>query len=225
MRKYLAPNHLGAALLLISVAAFAGASEPTKTPTPNTGSEKTLSDVAGGIELNKKAAGATESIVISNENLSTLAGKGHVTEVTKSGPSQTGRGLADVTGTGAGVEGQNPEFIETQEKKQYWQAIYGQQLSLVEDIRKQIDILDYNIPGLWRDFYSWDDPAYRDGVIKPKLDEALAQRQKLEVDIQKAESKLDQIVVDSRKDGGQPGWFRGFSKPPTPKPTEGIMPR
>ncbi len=221
----LAPYHLGAALLVFAVATIAGASEPTQTPTPTTSSEKTLSDVAGSIELNKEAAGATESIVISNENLSTLAGKGHLTEVTKSGPAQTSRGLADVTGNGAGVEGENPEFIETQERKQYWQAIYGQQLALVEDIRKQIDVLDYDIPGLWRDFYSWDDPAYRDGVIKPKLDEALAQRQKLEVDMQKAESKLDQIVADSRKDGGQPGWFRGFNKPPTPKPTEGVMPR
>jgi len=225
MRISPASSYLVAAVLVAAAAVLAGADEPTPTPTPNTGSEKTLSDVAGSIELDKKAAGATESIVISNENLSTLAGKGHLTEVTKSGPAQTGRGLADVTGAGAGVEGQNPEFIESQEKKQYWQAIYGQQLSLVEDIRNQIDILDYNIPGLWRDFYSWDDPAYRDGVIKPKLDEALAQRQKLEVDMQKAESKLDQIVADSRKDGGQPGWFRGFSKPPTPKPTEGVMPR
>jgi hypothetical protein len=225
MRRNVAPIHLGAALLVATVAAIAGASEPTKTPTPNTGSEKTLSDVAGGIELNKKAAGDQESIVINNENLATLAGKGRITEVTKTGPKQTGRGLADVTGTGAGVEGEDAGYVETQEKKQYWQAIYGQQLSLIEDIRKQIDILDYNIPGLWRDFYSWDDPAYRDGVIKPKLDEALAQRQKLEVDIQKSESKLDQIVADSRKDGGQPGWFRGFKKPPTPKPTEGIMPR
>jgi len=225
MRRSISPKNLGATLLVATVVALAGAAEPTKTPTPNTGSEQTLSDVAGEIELNKKAAGDQESIVISNENLSTLAGKGRITEVTKAGPAQTGRGLADVTGTGAGVEGEGAGYVETQEKKQYWQAIYGQQFSLIEDIRKQIDVLDYNIPGLWRDFYSWDDPAYRDGVIKPKLDEALAQRQKLEVDMQKAESRLDQIAADSRKDGGQPGWFRGFKKPPTPKPTEGIMPR
>ena len=93
MRRNVAPKNLGAALLLATVAALAGASEPTRTPTPtpNTGSEKTLSDVAGGIELDKKAAGGQESIVISNENLSTLAGKGRLTEVTKAGPTQTGR--------------------------------------------------------------------------------------------------------------------------------------
>jgi hypothetical protein len=225
MKKQAARNRLGLILVLGVITTMAGASEPTKTPTPNTGSEKTLSDVAGGIELNKKAAGGQGSIVISDENLSSVAGKGRLTEVTKSGPAQSKRGLADVTGTGAEIEGQSSDFAETQEAKAFWQAIYGKQLVLLEDIRKQIDILDYDIPGLWRDFYSWDDPAYRDGVIKPKLDKALAQRQKLEVDLQKAQSKLDQISVDSRKDGGQPGWFRGFKKPPTPKPTEGIMPR
>lgn len=224
MRKSVIFNHLCAILLSVMVGTIAGASEPTRTPTPNTSSEKTLSDVAGGIELNKDAAGSDSSIVISNENLPALAGKGHLTEVTKSGPSQSKRGLADASGSGAAVEGQNPEYVETQEKKQYWQALYGQQLSLLEDIRRQIDILDYNIPGLWRDFYSWDDPAYRDGVIKPKLDEALAQRQKLEADMKNCESRLNEIVVESRKDGGQPGWFRGFDKPPTPKPTQGIMP-
>lgn len=224
MRESVICNHLSAFVLSVMVGTIAGASEPTRTPTPSTSSEKTLSDVAGGIELNKNAAGSDSSIVISNENLSTLAGKGHLTEVTKSGPSQSKRGLADASGSGAGVEGQNPEYVETQEKKQYWQALYGQQLSLLEDIRRQIDILDYNIPGLWRDFYSWDDPAYRDGVIKPKLDEALAQRQKLEADLKNGENRLNEIVVASRKDGGQPGWFRGFDKPPTPKPTQGIMP-
>ena len=211
-------------LLMGTVATVGADSEPTKTPTPNTKSEKTLSDVAGEIELNKKAVGGKDSFVISNENLADLAGKGRITEVTKPGPSQTRRGLSDVQGTGAEIEGEAPGYAETLEKKQYWQAVYSQQLQLVEDIRKQIDIRDYDIPGLWRDFYSWDDPAYRDGVIKPKLDQALAQRQKLEVDKQEAENKLNKIKSDARKDGGESGWFRGFKKPPTPKPTVGIMP-
>ena len=217
-------NFLIVILLMGAVATAVAESEPTKTPTPNTKTEKTLSDVAGDIELNKKVVGGKESIVISNENLSDLASKGRITEVTKKGPSQSSRGLADVQGSGAQIEGEAPGYGEVLEKKQYWQAIYGRQLELVEDIRKLIDILDWDIPGLWRDFYSWDDPAYRDGVIKPKLDKALAQRQKLEVDLQEANAKLGKIKNEARKDGGGPGWFRGFNKPPTPKPTEGIMP-
>lgn len=214
--------HLAVVLLLGGIGSTVAASDPTPTPVPK--SDQSLSDVAGGIKLDRKAAEGEAGIVINNENLADLAGKGHVTEVTKSGANQSTRGLADVQGTGAEVEGQAPGYTENMEKKQYWQAMYEQQLKLLEDISKQIDVLDYEIPGLWRDFYSWDDPAYRDGVIKPKLDEALAQRQKLEVDKKKAESELTEIKKSAQRDGGQPGWFKHFAKPPTPRPTTGVMP-
>ena len=43
---------------------------------------------------------------------------------------------------------------------------YEQQMNLVGLHRGADRVLDREIPGLWRDFYAWDDPAYRDGVIK-----------------------------------------------------------
>ncbi len=106
----------------------------------------------------------------------------------------------------------------------YWQTEYKQQIDMITGIYTQIEVLDEQIPGLWRDFYSWDDPAYRDGVIKPKLDEALARRQKLEVDLQNGQTKLEEIKQQARRDGSEPGWFRGLGSVPTPKPTQGIMP-
>jgi hypothetical protein len=211
-------------LMLVAAAVVVHADEATPTPTPAAKSEQELSDVAGQIKLNKDAVGKEGPIVISNENLSDLAGKGTVTEVTKTGAQNQNRSLADVRGDGAGIEGQLDGFSEGLDKKQRWQALYGQQIEMLKDINKQIEVLDYEIPGLWRDFYSWDDPAYRDGVIKPKLDKALAQRQKLEVDLQKGKAKLDEIEIQARRDGGEPGWFRGFEKLPTPKPTVGVMP-
>lgn len=212
-----------ALVLVTALSGMSGATEkPTPTPAPT--GEADLSDVAGKIKLNTEAVGKDGSIVISNENLSDLAGKGRVTEVTKKGAQSGGRRLADVTGDGAGVEGQIDGDSENLERKQHWQAIYGQQNELLKNINQQIEILDYEIPGLWRDFYSWDDPMYRDGVIKPKLDKALAQRQKLEVDLQEGKAKLSEIEAQARRDGAEPGWFRGFEKLPTPKPTVGIMP-
>jgi len=195
---------------------------PTPTPTPGTASDASLSDVAGGIELNKDAAGADGGIVISNENLATYAEHGRLTEVTR--PAESRRGLADVSGDGAQIEGEIGDFAATTEKKNYWQSRYERQLERIRQIREQIDVLDLQIPGLWRDFYAWDDPAYRDGVIKPKLDQAVAQRQKLESDLQTAETGLATIKQQARRDGAQPGWFRGFDPLPTPKPTESVMP-
>jgi hypothetical protein len=197
--------------------------EPTPTPTPKPVSGS-LSDVAGEIKLNQDAAGSEGGIVIDNETLSELAGKGLITEVTKPGANQGQRRLSDVTGTGAEVEGQLPGYAESEEKKQYWQAVYQQQLDLVIQIREQIAVLDREIPALWTDYYSRDDPAYRDGVIKPRLDEAMAHRQKLEVDLQTAEASLAKVKDDARRDGGLPGWFRGFDALPTPVPTRGVMP-
>ena len=210
-----------AAIVLLESAVSAG-DEATATPTPKPASGSDLSSVAGDIKLNKDAVGKDGAIVISNENLPALADKGRVTEVTKTG-SQGGRALADVQGDGAGIEGEVAGYAENQERKQYWQAMYSQQIETINDIAAQIDQLDYEIPGLWRDFYSWDDPAYRDGVIKPKLDKALAQRQKLEVDLQKGKVRLDEIKQQARKDGAEPGWFRGLGEVPAPKPTEGVM--
>lgn len=214
--------------LVACVAVMAVADEPEPTPkpttTPTAKSGNDLSSVAGQIKLNKEAAGATGSIVISNENLPELAGKGHVTEVTKPGSQSGGRPLADVQGEGAGIEGEAAGYAETAERKEYWQAAYTQQIEAIKTISLQIEILDQEIPGLWRDFYSWDDPAYRDGVIKPRLDELLARRQKLEVDLQSGQTKLQEIKQQARRDGGEPGWFRGLGSVPTPKPTQGIMP-
>ena len=109
--------------------------------------------------------------------------------------------------------------IAKDDRKRYWQSRYEQQLDLVGSIEEQIGILDYEIPGLWRDFYSRDDPAYRDGVIKVKLDEALARSERLEGQLKEEEERLDQMRAEARKDGAQPGWFRGMEKP-TPKPRE-----
>jgi len=174
--------------------------------------------------LNKEAAGASGTIVISNENLPELAGKGTVTEVTKPGSQSGRRSLSAVEGGGSSAQYQAPEYAELAERKIYWQTAYKQQIELINGIYAQIEVLDEQIPGLWRDFYSWDDPAYRDGVIKPKLDEALARRQKLEVDLQTGETRLEEIKQKARRDGGEPGWFRGMGSVPTPKPTVGIMP-
>lgn len=196
--------------------------KPTATPSPKGGSD--LSSVAGDIKLNKDVAGTGGSIVISNENLPELAGKGHVTEVTKPGSQDGRRSLSSVQGGGSSAQNQAPEYAELAERKVYWQTEYKQQIELITGIYTQIEVLDQQIPGLWRDFYSWDDPAYRDGVIKPKLDEALARRQELEVDLQAGQTRLEEIKQAARQDGAEPGWFRGLGSVPTPKPTVGIMP-
>ena len=66
------------------------------------------------------------------------------------------------------------------EKKRYWRELYQRQVDIIQQLRGEIEILDTAIPGLWNKFYAWDDPAYRDSVIKPELDQALLRREHLE---------------------------------------------
>jgi len=205
-----------ALLAAITVAGTTGfASEkPSPTPTPRPAGGKSLNEVA----KDKKLKGDTKdssggSIVITNENLSDYASKGGLTTAQ---PNTKGRGTRDIHGNPA-AKVIDAETAATNEKMVFWQEKYRAQLERIVAIKRQIEDLDYEIPGLWNDFFSRDDPAYRDGVIKPKLDKALERRETLENLLQKEEPKLQQIKEDARRDGSQPGWFRGI-KAPTPLP-------
>lgn len=179
------------------------------------------------------AAQATPTpIVITNETLKSYADHGNITEVGTSegrGGSSTGNLKVEVpTGAVAPGEGTAEQEMRAVEQERYWRSVYQKQLDLVAAIEQQIEVLDREIPGLWRDFYSRDDPAYRDGVIKPKLDSALAARQKLDQDLQEARERLPKIVEEARRDGATPAWFRGLGKSnkdkgPTPGPEGSVL--
>jgi len=182
-------------------------------------------DATAGADPTPTPAPRKSPIVISNDNLSDYAAQGRVTTTgsTSSGSGKERRpvhhsGTGDTSKTVQDAVTDAPQ-IAVDERRRFWRDRYQQQLNLVGSIEEQISILDWEIPGLWTDYYSRDDPAYRDGVIKPKLDEALARSERLEQQLKSEQEMLDKIKVDARKDGGQPGWFRGMAKP-TPKPRE-----
>ena len=189
---------------------------PTKTPRPAGGTS--LNEMAKDTEL--KGGEKGQAIVITNENLADYAGKGSITASSESDKANR-RPVRDplkVDPVSTIVPGQR----NIDERRRYWQNQYKSQIDLVASLRHQITLLDGEIPGLWRDFYAWDDPAYRDGVIKPKLDAATERRAKLEQQLVDAEKKLSEVKNDARKDGAEPGWFRGIADPtpypPTPTP-------
>lgn len=193
----------------------------TPTPTPRPSGGQTLNDVAKEKQLKGNEEG--KSIVISNETLAEYAEQGAITQ---SGGSSTA-GRRPVRPPGSNVKQTDPmsPSLHTDERRNYWQGQYKSQVELVGTLKNQITLLDAEIPGLWNQFYSRDDPAYRDGVIKPKLDAAVKRRQRLEGQLAAAEPKLNEIKNQSRQDGGEPGWFRGIAAP-TPiasTPTPGLV--
>jgi hypothetical protein len=183
---------------------------PTATPTPTpTSQPRTVAEAARQARA-VPAEGATPTrtpIVISNENLAELAAKGSLTEVTLISDN-AGRRPVSGSETGSAGGGAGGSNTEEDSKKAYWRGRYAEQKEMIEAIKREIEALDQEIPGLWNQFYAWDDPAYRDGVIKVQLDQKLARRDELAKQLPEEEAKLPEILNDARRDGALPGWFR-----------------
>lgn len=208
------PTALTAVLVLVGTVVLA-ADNPSPTPTPRPSGGQSLTDVA----KDKKLKGDTTatsggSIVISNENLSDYASKGGLTTA-KPGTRPATRGVH----SGTNVTIVDSETSEANKRKAYWQQRFMQQLERIAAIKRQIEDLDLEIPALWNEFFARDDPAYRDGVIKPRLDRSLERREQLGKLLQDEEPILAQIKEDARRDGAEPGWWREV-KEPTPRPKD-----
>jgi hypothetical protein len=174
---------------------------PTTTPAPNS-----LAAAARQIRLRRGTpiAGRTP-LVITNKNLQGYAEKGSLTYSTGSGSATASSGPDGAEGKASDKEKRSDE-----EKRAYWRGKYQDQKNKIANMQKRIQELDKEIPGLWTQFYSWDDPAYRDGVIKPKLDRALQERKELGDKLPAEQNKLEEILDQARRDGALPGWFRGL---------------
>ncbi len=202
---------IAAAVMVATVAPLAIAEAQSKgigaTPTP-TPRASSLSDLARRIKLRPAARDGEGKVVISNSSLSTLSEKGSLT-TSSGGRTDSGRYVEINRSTDqAGAEEGATGTMTDDQKRGFWRSRYSGQQKTVQIIENRIAELDSEIPKLWTQFYAWDDPAYRDGVIKPSLDRALAESQQLKDRLPSEQAKLDQILEDARRDGALPGWFR-----------------
>jgi hypothetical protein len=194
-------------LATVGAAAAAAAEKPTPTPRPAGG--QSLNEVAKNKKLKGDTDGSTGgSIVITNENLSDYASKGGLTTA-----KPNIQNTSNPVHAGPNVQQIDAETAAENEHRNLWQQKYMRQLETIASIERQINDLDYKIPGLWNDFFARDDPMYRDGVIKPTLDRALARRDELAKRLAEERPKLEQIKEDARRAGAEPGWFRGIEQP------------
>ncbi len=199
-------------LVLFGTVAMA-ADQPTPTPTPRATGGQSLNEIAKDKKLKGDTAGSSAgSIVITNENLSDYASKGGLTTA-KPSQNPAARGVH----AGTNVKAVDSETNEQNKRKHYWQQKYMQQLERIASIKSQIRDLDLEIPALWNEFFARDDPMYRDGVIKPKIDRSLVRRDELAKLLVEEEPKLPKIKEEARRDGAEPGWWRDI-KEPTPRP-------
>ena len=173
-------------------------SKPESEPAPRGGS---LSEVAKHIKLKFPA---NQPRVLTNATVKQLAEGVELTTGTV-GPGGPHGGAA-VPALGGNEEA----------KKTKWQQRYRAAVERVRKLEAEVKSLETKVVVLERDFYSRDDPVYRDSTIKPAWDKALSDLEKARTDLETARNQPDEVVNAARHDGALPGWFRGLDEAAPP---------
>jgi len=113
-------------------------------------------------------------------------------------------------------------------KKAMWQHRYVAARVRVGRLQAVIARLQSEVNLLQTKFYATDDPAQRDGIVKPAWDRALANLKQAQDELERARGEPDKILDAASADGALPGWFRGLddeirdlvNEPDRPMPTE-----
>jgi hypothetical protein len=202
------------AVLLAQAATPTPTPAPTPTPPANIlglrqGSEaqpapSSLGDVAKKIKLRLPA---NQPRVLTNDSVRQLSEGVELTT------SMADSGAVPAAPSGPTADGG---------KKAMWQDRYKAAVAKASGLEAEIARLTSEVARLETAFYAHDDPAQRDGVIKPAWDKALADLRAAQNDLVEARKAPEQVLEEARRDGAQPGWFRGLDQPgsgPAPRPT------
>ena len=207
---------------LLLMAAQSAAPTPTPTPAPagappaikillgqqsseSSARRSSLEDVAKRIKLRLPAGGTSHTIT--NQTVVELSAG---VELTTAEPSSGQSALGSEAGG-------SPESA-----KAFWQKRYQDARATLAYWKKEAARLDGEVNRLERQFYAEDDPAYRDGVIKPAWDKALVEWRHAKEETEKAAGLPGEVLNEARKSGALPGWFRGLPEPEPKLPAQNL---
>lgn len=193
---------------LLAAAALLEGADPQPTPTPEPqlsgGFGKTAPPAPAHRRLEKKA------VRITNESLVTDPQKG---KLSTSQAVVTPRAATALPGTSPTPGGPTPTpgaaaTPAAAQGEEYWRHEARRSRERVTELRAAIIRLENETRKLEGDFYSWDDGAYRDGVIKPAWDKAREDLATARRDLPLAERALEELPDRARRAGALPGWLR-----------------
>ena len=204
---------LAAAALLFGTAAVRAA-DPAPTPTPEprlTGGFGKAAAPPARRQAERKGVRITNESLVTDPQKGKLTTSQRVVTPAPTGPAartpgpRTPGGPTPTPGAGAVAEGEAPLAPLGED---YWRNEARMARERVAQLKETIARLEADTRKMEADFYSWDDGAYRDGVIKPAWDKAredlATARQKLPA----AERALNELPDRARKAGALPGWLR-----------------
>ena len=147
----------------------------------------------------KKAKGGRikPGTMITNENMKAVKGAGGV--LTFASPADPNAPAYTPESGAAAAAGRTEED---------WRKLVSSAHGAVANAESLIAALRSKTAKLENDFYSWDDPAYRDGVIKPAWDQAQADLEAAKQSLETAKQRITDLEEEARKAGTPPGWLR-----------------
>jgi hypothetical protein len=178
--------------------------EPAKTPAaaavkPATAKPAPATADSPLVAAAKKAKGGKvqAGTVITNDNMKGVKGPGGSVTYANPGDPNAPAYTPD--------EGAAPGGGRTRED---WKSLISSARGAVSNLESRIASLQSQANKLANDFYAWDDPAYRDSVIKPAWDQALASLEEAKNALPDAKQRVADIEEEARKAGVPPGWLR-----------------
>ncbi len=175
-------------------------------PAPETAQPQTLAQAAANERQRRsEATGVTPKVVITDKNLARYAAGGVLTIAKPD--NKTG---ADATATA-------DEAKKASEKEAYWRHRGLEIRQKWHDAVENVKVLQAKANELRQQFYSTDDPAVRDGQIKPEWDRTLADLEQAKYDAAQGPSQVEAFLEEGRRAGALPGWLReGVDLEPEP---------
>jgi hypothetical protein len=192
-----------------ALSGLAAAPRPTPSPTPQLSGGFGKAPVSGRTRRDADKKG----IRITNDSLVTDPGKGKLT-TSRSQPTPTPRAKQDTGKRPANANASTPAASEPEGSgppegaEEFWRGEARRLRERVAQIKEAIARLEAESRKLESDFYSWDDGAYRDRVIKPAWDKAREDLATAKKDLPVAEKDLENLPDRARRAGALPGWLR-----------------
>lgn len=92
--------------------------------------------------------------------------------------------------------------------KEDWQKMIQEAKENVNRLENRVRELQNQLNKLTNDYYSWDDMAYREGVIKVNMDKISKELEIVKEQLEAAKARIPELEEEARKSGALPGWLR-----------------
>lgn len=204
------PSDAGAVVPVEPVDERAGASVEAAEPTPKPSTtlividpadsdaarQPSLAEAAARERVRRDLESAEPVLVITNQNLAQHAAGGVLT-------------IAHEPAEASAVDAEAEEIVaRAAADEKLWRERGLEIRKRWRDAADRVPELESKVAELRQRFYSTDDPAVRDGQVKPQWDRALADLEEARYLAAKGAEEVADFLEEGRRAGALPGWLR-----------------